>query len=153
MGAAALLAVAFAALLAVRDQPASAASILPLPSVCGDPHAKHGGASMQEHMDMMAANGPSSCGIVANHGADALGHVERHNCRGLPDSICVQNYPTPPGRVGDGANRLAVLGRSLDQNVCSGDHRRTTGKDCRKAGLVGEVFAYKMSASTLLVAL
>ena len=55
-GAAVLLALAFAGSLAVRDQPASAAAAQPLPPVCGNVHADHGGASMQEHIDMMAAN-------------------------------------------------------------------------------------------------
>ncbi len=54
-GAAALLAAAFVGSLVVRDQPASAAAALPLPSICGDVDADHGGASMQEHIDMMAA--------------------------------------------------------------------------------------------------
>lgn len=54
LGTAALLAVAFAGALLVRDQPASEVATLPLPSVCGDVHSDHGGASMQEHLDVMA---------------------------------------------------------------------------------------------------
>lgn len=55
-GAAGVLAVAFAGALLVRDQPANVAAELPLPTVCGDPAIDHGGASMQNHIDMMAAN-------------------------------------------------------------------------------------------------
>ena len=55
-GAAALLVVAFAGSLAVRDQPASVVATLPLPQICGDALAEHGGVSMQEHIDMMAAH-------------------------------------------------------------------------------------------------
>jgi len=55
-GAAGILAVAFVGALFVRDQPAEAAAQLPLPPICGDASADHGGASMQEHIDMMAAN-------------------------------------------------------------------------------------------------
>ena len=54
LGTAALLAVAFAGALLVRDQPASDVAALPLPSVCGDVHSDHGGASMQERLDVMA---------------------------------------------------------------------------------------------------
>ena len=54
LGTAALLAVAFAGALLVRDQPASEVAALPLPSVCGDVHSDHGGVSMQEHLDVMA---------------------------------------------------------------------------------------------------
>lgn len=53
-GAAAVLAAAFIGALVVRDQPASVAAALPLPDICGDAHNNHGGASMQEHIDMMA---------------------------------------------------------------------------------------------------
>ncbi|SFV28776.1 protein of unknown function [Devosia crocina] len=55
-GAAAVLAAAFAGALIVRDQPASALASLPLPEICGDAQADHGGASMQAHIDMMAAH-------------------------------------------------------------------------------------------------
>jgi len=55
IGTAGVLAVAFAGALMVRDQPASIAATLPLPPICGDAHAGHGDASMQEHLDMMAA--------------------------------------------------------------------------------------------------
>jgi len=54
-GAAAVLVVAFAGALLVREQPASEVASLPLPAICGDQHAEHGGASMQEHLDTMAA--------------------------------------------------------------------------------------------------
>ena len=55
-GAAVVLAAAFVGALVVRDQPASDAAALPLPDICGDVHTDHGGASMQEHIDMMAAS-------------------------------------------------------------------------------------------------
>lgn len=55
LGMAAVLVVAFAGAIIVRDQPASEAATLPLPAVCGEAHADHGGASMQEHLDMMAS--------------------------------------------------------------------------------------------------
>lgn len=54
VGTAAVLLVAFAGALMVREQPASEAATLPLPPVCGEMHADHGGASMQDHLDMMA---------------------------------------------------------------------------------------------------
>ena len=54
-GTALALAAAFAGALVVRDQPASVAAALPLPEICGGANADHGGASMQEHIDMMAA--------------------------------------------------------------------------------------------------
>lgn len=54
-GAAVVLAGAFAGALVVRDQPASAVSILALPAICGNSAADHGTASMQAHIDMMAA--------------------------------------------------------------------------------------------------
>ncbi|GHA22366.1 hypothetical protein GCM10007989_17200 [Devosia pacifica] len=54
LGAAGILAVAFAGALVVREQPASEVAILPLPPICGDVLAEHGGASMQAHIDMMA---------------------------------------------------------------------------------------------------
>ena len=54
LGTGALLAVAFAGALLVRDQPASEVAALPLPPVCGDVHSGPGGASMQEYLDMMA---------------------------------------------------------------------------------------------------
>lgn len=54
-GTAGVLAVAFVGALLMRDQPASEVAILPLPPICGSMHADHGGASMQEHLDMMAA--------------------------------------------------------------------------------------------------
>ena len=53
--AAAGLVAVFAGALLVRDQPASVAATLPLPPICGDAHADHGGASMQTHIDMMAS--------------------------------------------------------------------------------------------------
>ena len=59
-GAAALLAAAFVGSLVVRDQPVSATAILPLPPVCGDADEDHGGALMQEHIDMMAASAGES---------------------------------------------------------------------------------------------
>ena len=59
-GAAGVLAIAFAGALLVRDQPAEAVAALPLPPVCGDVTADHGGASMQEHIDMMAAGADPS---------------------------------------------------------------------------------------------
>ena len=49
------LLVVFAGALLVRDQPASEVASLPLPPICGDATADHGGMSMQEHIDMMAA--------------------------------------------------------------------------------------------------
>ena len=55
LGMAGVLLAAFAGALVVRDQPASAAAALPLPAICGDAQADHGEASMQEHIDMMAA--------------------------------------------------------------------------------------------------
>lgn len=55
-GATGVLAVAFVGALLVREQPASEVSVLPTPIVCGDSHADHGGASMQDHLDTMAAN-------------------------------------------------------------------------------------------------
>jgi len=55
-GTAAVLVVAFAGALVVRDQPASALSSLPMPAICGDRLADHGGSSMQAHLDMMAAS-------------------------------------------------------------------------------------------------
>ena len=54
LGTAALLAVAFAGALLVRDQPASEVAALPMPSVCGEVHSDHGGVSMQEHLNTMA---------------------------------------------------------------------------------------------------
>ena len=54
-GAAAVLGAAFVGALVVQDQPASLAATLPLPDICGDAQADHGGMSMQEHIDMMAA--------------------------------------------------------------------------------------------------
>ena len=54
-GAGALLVAAFVGSLVVRDQPASVAATMPLPEICGNAHADHGGTSMQEHLDMMAA--------------------------------------------------------------------------------------------------
>lgn len=59
-GAAGVLAVAFVGALLVRDQPAEAIAVLPLPPVCGDDMADHGGMSMQEHIDMMAAHADES---------------------------------------------------------------------------------------------
>lgn len=59
-GAAGVLAIAFAGALLVRDQPAEAVAALPLPPVCGDVTADHGGASMQDHIDMMAAGADPS---------------------------------------------------------------------------------------------
>lgn len=53
-GAAAVLGAAFVGALVVQDQPASRAATLPLPGICGDAQADHGGMSMQEHIDMMA---------------------------------------------------------------------------------------------------
>lgn len=55
-GAAAVLGAAFIGALVVRDPPASIAAAMPLPDICGKAHADHGGASMQEHIDMMAAS-------------------------------------------------------------------------------------------------
>jgi uncharacterized protein (DUF305 family) len=55
-GTAAVLLVAFAGALFVREQPASEVASLPLPEVCGDMHGAHGGASMQEHLNAMAGN-------------------------------------------------------------------------------------------------
>ena len=54
LGTGALLAVAFAGALLVRDQPASEVAALPLPPVCGDVPSGPGGASIQEYLDMMA---------------------------------------------------------------------------------------------------
>lgn len=54
IGTAAVLLVAFAGSLIVREQPASEVATLPLPPICGEMHADHGGASMQEHLDFMA---------------------------------------------------------------------------------------------------
>src|SRR5512144_1024315 len=59
-GAAGDLAVAFVGALLVRDQPAEAIAVLPLPPVCGGAMADHGGSSMQEHIDMMAAGADPS---------------------------------------------------------------------------------------------
>lgn len=53
-GMGAVLVVAFVGAIMVRDEPASAVATLPLPPICGDMHADHGGASMQSHLDMMA---------------------------------------------------------------------------------------------------
>ena len=53
-GTAAVLVVAFTGALLVREQPASEVANLPLPPICGDLHADHGGASMQGHLDAMA---------------------------------------------------------------------------------------------------
>lgn len=55
-GAAGVLAVAFVGALLVREQPASEVAILPLPVACGDIHAEHQATSMQDHLDMMAAD-------------------------------------------------------------------------------------------------
>lgn len=55
IGTAGILLVAFAGALIVRDQPAAEVAALPLPPICGSAHGDHGGASMQEHLDMMAA--------------------------------------------------------------------------------------------------
>lgn len=55
LGTAAVLAVAFAGALMVRDQPADQVAALPLPPICGDMQADHGGGSMQEHLDMVAS--------------------------------------------------------------------------------------------------
>jgi len=55
-GTAVVLVAAFAGALVVRDQPASEVAALPLPPICGNMHAGHGGASMQEHLDEMASN-------------------------------------------------------------------------------------------------
>lgn len=55
LGMAAVLVVAFAGAIIVRDQPASEAAVLPLPPVCGGTHAD-GDASMQAHLDMMASS-------------------------------------------------------------------------------------------------
>jgi hypothetical protein len=52
--AAAGMVAVFAGALVVRDQPASEVAALPLPPICGDMAADHGGASMQEHINMMA---------------------------------------------------------------------------------------------------
>ena len=54
-GATSVLTVAFVGALLVREQPASEVAVLPTPIACGDSHADHGGASMQDHLDMMAA--------------------------------------------------------------------------------------------------
>lgn len=54
-GTAVVLAGAFAGALVVRDQPASALSALALPVVCSNADADHEAASMQDHIDMMAA--------------------------------------------------------------------------------------------------
>ncbi len=51
-----VLLAAFVGSLVVRDEPAAAVASLPLPASCGDQQADHGGASMQEHIDMMAAS-------------------------------------------------------------------------------------------------
>lgn len=53
-GAAGALAVAMLGATLVREQPAAEMASLPLPSICGDMHADHGGASMQDHLDLMA---------------------------------------------------------------------------------------------------
>tara|TARA_R110002124_G_scaffold250589_6_gene415699 strand:- start:4141 stop:4584 length:444 start_codon:yes stop_codon:yes gene_type:complete len=55
-GATGVLAVAFVGALLVREQPASEVAVLPAPIACGDSHVDHGGASMQDHLDMMAAS-------------------------------------------------------------------------------------------------
>lgn len=55
IGTAAVLVVAFAGALIVRDQPPGEVALLELPPICGDAHADHGGASMQSHLDAMAA--------------------------------------------------------------------------------------------------
>lgn len=54
-GMAGVLLAAFTGALVVRNEPASAMAAMPMPQMCGDAHADHGGASMQEHLDMMAA--------------------------------------------------------------------------------------------------
>lgn len=54
-GAAGVLAAMFLGSLLVHDQPAAAVATLPLPPICGEDHGDHGGASMQEHIDMMSA--------------------------------------------------------------------------------------------------
>ncbi len=55
-GAAGILAVAFVGALLVREQPAGAVALLPLPAACGAMTGEHGGVSMQGHLDMMAAD-------------------------------------------------------------------------------------------------
>jgi uncharacterized protein (DUF305 family) len=55
-GAVALLGVALAGSLVVRDpKPLTAAEVI-LPDICGDSGTDHGGTSMQQHIDMMAAS-------------------------------------------------------------------------------------------------
>ena len=55
LGAGGMLVVALVGAVLVREQPASAVAALPLPAICGDLHADHGGVSMQAHLDGMAA--------------------------------------------------------------------------------------------------
>lgn len=54
IGTGLVLAAAFAGALLVRNEPVEVANAAPLPPICGEDYADHGGAAMAEHMAMMA---------------------------------------------------------------------------------------------------